>query len=204
MRCDEVESLLMRYVDGRLPPARAESVDTHLDVCPRCRRTYAEEVELVAAFHADGLHPAGDALVQDVMRQVQTLPGGAGSGAHTVVRIRSGAVAALAAAAAVALVLVWQSGAAWWAGWTTSGAVGEAAVRLSGWQHATAAAAATLGSAVDETSRWVRRLVGAGEAVVGTVSHEHHLLIGALTAAAAVACVWLVGAFRNRLSKEMR
>src|SRR5262249_42689570 len=35
-RCDECVELLVDYISGELPPARARALEIHLDLCPSC------------------------------------------------------------------------------------------------------------------------------------------------------------------------
>jgi hypothetical protein len=46
MKCSDIQFELAFYADGNLPDATASSVRDHLQVCPICRQTYAETVEM--------------------------------------------------------------------------------------------------------------------------------------------------------------
>ena len=71
MRCDEVEAVMMRFVDDRLDEPEAAAVDAHLDVCRRCRKLYAGEVEMVGVFAPLVERESAESLLPEVMAQVR-------------------------------------------------------------------------------------------------------------------------------------
>jgi len=52
MTCDEVQSLLLDYVEGVLPAADAQSVQAHVSACPACRAAYRETRQLIGELSA--------------------------------------------------------------------------------------------------------------------------------------------------------
>ena len=202
MQCPDVETRMMRYLDGRLGPEQARRLDAHLEVCPRCRRSYAEEVELVAVFHAEaGRQPEAD-LVQSVMGELglQTEP--QRRAAREVVGVRPLGLAVLGAALLALVVSAWQ--------WSAASDSDEAASSI-------AQAVASLGAGAEA---WTRSLVaGAGDALdalgqglgamlggVGArwdeVTQGQGMPIALLTAVVGIACMTLLGRWRRKLGQE--
>lgn len=52
MKCDEVERAVMRRLAGRLDPAGAQRLETHLDGCPACREAAAGQDDVAAVLAA--------------------------------------------------------------------------------------------------------------------------------------------------------
>jgi hypothetical protein len=205
MRCHEVEAQLMRFVDDRLPAATARKVDAHLDVCRRCRQVYAEEVELCATFHAEGLDPVGDELVQGVMARVETVEAARTLRHAPVVPIRPAAGAALAVAAAAAVLVLWQAGGPTWSHWSHAAWTGELGARSSTLTRAGWDALRSVGTLLETATQTAGQLMSGAWGEVGTASGgETMILAAATTAAALVMCVGLVSKVRSTWAEERR
>jgi hypothetical protein len=59
-RCQECIDLLIDYLEGELPPARARALELHLDLCPPCVRfvrTYQGTVDVARSLPVDDIPP---------------------------------------------------------------------------------------------------------------------------------------------------
>jgi anti-sigma factor RsiW len=57
-RCDECVELLVDYISGELPPARARALEIHLDLCPSCVsfvNTYRNTVTIARTLQAEDI-----------------------------------------------------------------------------------------------------------------------------------------------------
>ncbi len=196
MRCPQIEAKLLGYIGGRLGADEGAKVDEHLEICPRCRRRYQDEVELFAVLRAPVQGLAGEGFAEATLRRIAKAEAQPVARGVEPVRVRWQAVAAMAAALlAVGLALGW-------AGWP------PVAVEAGGpgWERARAAwlawleGVAALGRAAAEAGAWI----DASWAVTTSAAGGHGTVIAAGTALAMAACAALVAATRKTLSEEMR
>jgi anti-sigma factor RsiW len=57
-RCDECVDLLVDYISGELPQARARALEIHLDLCPSCVsfvNTYRNTVSMARTLQSDDI-----------------------------------------------------------------------------------------------------------------------------------------------------
>lgn len=110
MRCDHLDNRLDDYVDGELPAAEREAVDTHVADCATCRRLVARERALRAALqdYGDTVQPLPDAAYFDA-----ALARAAGEGARQRRQrwLMTGFGGAVAATLAVFILVSGQFGA---------------------------------------------------------------------------------------------
>jgi anti-sigma factor RsiW len=71
--CKEVADFLMDYLDGTLPEAQRRIFESHLGVCPDCRRyidSYKRTIAIGHAAFADSAEPsdAPEGLIQSILR----------------------------------------------------------------------------------------------------------------------------------------
>ncbi|MBW2523635.1 MAG: zf-HC2 domain-containing protein [Deltaproteobacteria bacterium] len=204
MRCHEVEAKLMRFVDDRLIAAEARKVDAHLDVCPRCRRIYADEVELCAAFHAEGLDPAGEELMQGVMDRVRAVDEARAASPAPVVAIRPTAVALLGAAAAVALLALWGMGSPTLEGWTGAPWARGLAEQLGTPVRSALSSLGAAGTLLDDTAARAASWMRTASEAAGASAGGQSVSWAAACAAALVVCVGLVSKVRTGWTEERR
>ncbi|MGC4034782.1 MAG: zf-HC2 domain-containing protein [Chitinophagaceae bacterium] len=71
MQCNEIEPLLIDYIDAQLSPAARANVEKHLAECVVCKHTYEEYKTLFATMNADREVKPGAALREkfDIMLQ---------------------------------------------------------------------------------------------------------------------------------------
>ncbi len=105
MRCHDVRDRLMSYIDGRLAEPDASVLETHLEACPRCRREYEAEVELVTAFRTDVTGLAGEGFLAGVERRIDRTPTPVAAPVR-VIRLRRAAAAAAVLVAFIAFGLL--------------------------------------------------------------------------------------------------
>jgi anti-sigma factor RsiW len=204
MRCAEVEGCTMRYLDGRLERRRARLLEAHLEVCPRCRRSYAEEVELAAVFHAEAKLGLGADLVEAVMGEIADQAGSRPRAVREPPAIRPLGLAALAAALVALLGGAWL----WSAATAAAGPTRAVAEALQGlrtgleawWQGVGAAAEGSLG-ALSRALGSALEGVGAGSDF-GLVGRSTPIAL--LTALAALGCLALVRGWRRTIDQEWK
>lgn len=199
MRCADVERCTMRYVDGRLTPSEARRVSAHLDVCPRCREAYAEEVELVAVFHG-AREPRPDAeLCAEVTRRVEKAAAAARPSSPAAQASWARGLLLAAAAFAGVLLLALREG-------TLAGLdlaeldPAEVVDGLGRWLDASGLGSLTRGA------QWLamaggKALEASGQRIDGLVPMTPGCAWAATTFTAA-ACLLLVAAFRRTIDKE--
>jgi anti-sigma factor RsiW len=71
MECRTIQEYFSAYLDGELPPAQAELVGRHLEICPRCRQEFEAWQRLWDALAAEPV-PAPNDLAARVLAR---LPG---------------------------------------------------------------------------------------------------------------------------------
>jgi len=71
MQCNEVEPLLIDYIDAQLSPAARANVEKHLETCVVCKHRYEEYKTLFSAMNSDRAVKPGPALREkfDIMLQ---------------------------------------------------------------------------------------------------------------------------------------
>jgi anti-sigma factor RsiW len=77
-RCDECVELLVDYLEGELPPARARALEIHLDLCPPCVsfvNTYRGTVNIARSLRADDIPPeVTQRLIEFLHKEAQGSP----------------------------------------------------------------------------------------------------------------------------------
>ncbi len=197
MRCEEVNKLIMDYIDGRLGRFKTEKFERHIEACRACREEYEAELKMASAFDIEAEGIAGPFFVEDVFANIDT----ALEREYALLRINgTPKIVALAGAVAVMVVAL----VLWSTGW---GAFGE-----SGTIRLVIADASTTGG------EWFTGLGGllvgvydalaAGfhsvMAVLGAFSAHYTSAIAILTALCGIASVGLIERFRRKFAEELR
>jgi anti-sigma factor RsiW len=78
-RCQECIDLLVDYLEGELPPERAQALDIHLDMCPPCVvfvKTYRGTVDVARNLPVDDIPPELTRKLIDFLQREEdgTLP----------------------------------------------------------------------------------------------------------------------------------
>jgi predicted anti-sigma-YlaC factor YlaD len=190
MRCDEVENRMMRFVDERLDPETSRKVEAHLSVCPLCRRVYAEEVEMVAVFHASPPEPAPAQLVGDVMQGIETV-----SVRRSGLRFRPWTLVLFGAALVGAGVGTWSWGSTSWTAMTSVWGEWEAVLGMG--QTVTTLEGQMTFLVTSVMQAWT----GVGTAAAPLADYDF-ALVAVVTAAAMAVCVGLGARVRSMVANK--
>lgn len=83
MKCDEVQCLLERLMDGELPPHEEDAVREHVKNCANCKQLLGELTKLRDALRAMPLEPASVELHRKLRADVAAYGDGKPSGKRT-------------------------------------------------------------------------------------------------------------------------
>ena len=103
MECEDVRSLLARYLDNDLPPEPRRSVEEHLDHCYLCKEEYEELAGLLEACGKAMAHPNPKDRYTELRREL--FP--AVTRANVLPFRRRSIMGTIAAAAAVILIAIY-------------------------------------------------------------------------------------------------
>jgi anti-sigma factor RsiW len=197
MRCDEVKRSMMSYIDGKMPRHQVDKIERHLEVCPLCRRAYADDVEMIAAFRTETSGYAGPFFVDDVMKRIDI----ALESEYAKLKLnpmQKGVAAIAAFCALVVTAILWQVN---WRVFAESSAFAAyyaaAKSAVLGWLGGLASMLSSLyGSA--------SAALGATSSAYGSFADNYLVIIAIVTILAAIACIGLIGGFRSKFAEEWK